>query len=303
MSTAAHPALSRHVGKKNAPTELLLGRGENSPERTRTVKTIIQPFKYEGNEVRTFTIDGEPWFVLKDVAAILELGNPRSSYALLDDDEKGVQRMDTLGGTQSLALVNESGLYSLVFRSRKPEAKAFKKWITSEVLPAIRRTGTYSSQPALPTTYLEALEELVASTKKNVALEAQAAIDAPKVAQAETYTAAAGVCSRQEFARELMAWGAEHGYRIYQAQVMEFLSRRLRLFVTRFRTDAGQATSFAIEKGYAVTQKGVASHNGHAYASGRLTGRGKAYAWARCVEYIANKGSLELPASDSEVVA
>jgi anti-repressor protein len=96
------------------------------------------------------TVDGEPWFVAADVCAVLDLGNPRSSLALLDDDEKGVHTVDTPGGPQQVTVINEPGLYSLVLRSRKTEAKLFKRWITHEVLPAIRATGSYGGVPALP---------------------------------------------------------------------------------------------------------------------------------------------------------
>ncbi|MGW1995206.1 phage antirepressor [Embleya sp. NPDC001921] len=116
------------------------------------MSTSITPFSFPetGQPVRTITVGGEPWFVGADVAAVLELGNPRSSLALLDEDEKGVHTMDTLGGAQSLATVNESGLYSLILRSRKPQARAFKRWITREVIPSIRRTGSYILAPAAP---------------------------------------------------------------------------------------------------------------------------------------------------------
>lgn len=87
--------------------------------------------------------DGEPWFVARDVAQILELGNPRTSLALLDEDERGLHTVDTPGGKQEMSIVSEAGLYSLILRSRKPEAKPFKRWITHEVLPAIRKHGGY----------------------------------------------------------------------------------------------------------------------------------------------------------------
>lgn len=94
--------------------------------------------------VRTLTIDGEPWFVAADVCRALSIGNNRQALSYLDEDEKGVITSDTLGGKQKLNTVNEPGLYSLVLRSRKPEAKAFKRWITHEVIPAIRKTGAYA---------------------------------------------------------------------------------------------------------------------------------------------------------------
>lgn len=94
-------------------------------------------------EVRTLSIDGEPWFIAVDVCRALEIRNSRDALARLDDDEKGVALTDTLGGAQNLATVNEPGLYALVLSSRKPEAKKFKRWITHEVIPSIRKTGGY----------------------------------------------------------------------------------------------------------------------------------------------------------------
>lgn len=95
-------------------------------------------------EVRTKVIDGEPWFVAVDICRILEIKNNRDVLSRLDDDEKGVVLTDTPGGIQQLTAVNESGLYSLVLGSRKSEAKAFKRWIVHDVIPSIRKTGSYS---------------------------------------------------------------------------------------------------------------------------------------------------------------
>ncbi|MCB8909008.1 phage antirepressor KilAC domain-containing protein [Rhodococcus rhodochrous] len=107
----------------------------------------VVPFAYGAMTIRTITIDGEPWFVASDALDLLELY--RSSLTSLDEDEKGVHTLDTPGGPQSFGIISESGLYSLILRSRKPEAKAIKKWITSEVLPSIRKTGSYGTVPAL----------------------------------------------------------------------------------------------------------------------------------------------------------
>jgi prophage antirepressor-like protein len=104
----------------------------------------IEQYQFGDQKVRVIDRDGEPWWLASDIAAVLELGNVRSSLALLDDDEKGVHSMDTLGGPQSVTIVSESGLYRLIFRSRKPEAVTFRRWVTHEVLPAIRRTGGYN---------------------------------------------------------------------------------------------------------------------------------------------------------------
>lgn len=106
-------------------------------------------FQFQTNTVRAVNRNGECWFVAADVGAVLTLGNIRSSIALLDDDEKGVHSMDTPSGKQEMSIINESGLYALILRSRKPEAKRFRKWVTSEVLPAIRKTGGYIHEAAM----------------------------------------------------------------------------------------------------------------------------------------------------------
>lgn len=103
----------------------------------------IQIFKYENNDVRTVDMNGEPWFVLKDVCAVLGISKYRDVADRLDSDERGPVRVDTLGGAQEMTAVNESGLYNVILRSDKPEAKPFRKWVTSEVLPSIRKHGAY----------------------------------------------------------------------------------------------------------------------------------------------------------------
>ena len=104
----------------------------------------LQLFAFEGSQVRTLKIDGEPYFVGKDVAAIL--GYSRTADAIkqhVDEEDKGVGKIQTPGGKQNLTIINESGLYSLILASKMPNAKKFKHWVTSEVLPAIRKHGAY----------------------------------------------------------------------------------------------------------------------------------------------------------------
>lgn len=108
-----------------------------------TATAEILPFRFETREVRTLLIDDQPWFVASDVAAALKYREAKDMTRNLDDDEKGRQIVPTLGGAQELNIINESGLYSAILRSRKPEAKRFKKWVTAEVLPAIRKHGHY----------------------------------------------------------------------------------------------------------------------------------------------------------------
>ena len=103
----------------------------------------VIPFQFDTREVRTMLIDDQPWFVAADVSCALEYRIAGDMTRNLDDDEKDTQIVRTPGGDQEMLVINESGLYSAILRSRKAEAKRFKKWITAEVLPAIRRTGQY----------------------------------------------------------------------------------------------------------------------------------------------------------------
>ena len=105
----------------------------------------IQAFDFNERAVRCIMKDGEPWFVAKDVCEVLEIQNARDTIAkVLDDDEKGVDKIDTLGGLQEMNIISESGLYTLILRSNKPEARSFRRWVTHEVLPTLRKTGHYS---------------------------------------------------------------------------------------------------------------------------------------------------------------
>lgn len=113
--------------------------------------TELQIFNSEEfGDIRTVTIDNEPWFVGKDVAEALGYSNSRKALAdHVHEDDKGVTKCDTLGGKQDLTIINESGLYALIFGSKLESAKRFKRWVTSEVLPAIRKTGSYQ-KPLTP---------------------------------------------------------------------------------------------------------------------------------------------------------
>jgi prophage antirepressor-like protein len=111
-------------------------------------KNLPVEFEFDTTLVRTIAKEGQAWFVAKDVCHILGIADPSMALSRLDEDEKGTSNIGTLGGPQTMLTVNESGLYALIFTSRKPEAKRFRKWVTSEVLPAIRqRPGDTSAIP------------------------------------------------------------------------------------------------------------------------------------------------------------
>lgn len=104
----------------------------------------LQLFEFENQKVRTLKINDEPYFVGKDVAKILGYSNTRDALSrYVDSEDKGVAKLDTLGGKQNQTIINESGLYSLILSSKMPNAKRFKHWVTSEVLPTIRKHGAY----------------------------------------------------------------------------------------------------------------------------------------------------------------
>jgi prophage antirepressor-like protein len=110
-------------------------------------------FSFKNRKVRVVMKDGEPWFVAKDVCDILGHTNSRMALEMLDDGEKGVSKVYTPGGNQEMNVVSESGIYSLIFRSNRPEAKLFRRWVTHEVLPAIRKTGRYAAPQKKYTRY------------------------------------------------------------------------------------------------------------------------------------------------------
>lgn len=112
----------------------------------------IQVFENpEFGEVRTLAIDGEPWAAAIDVAKALGYKEPQKAIRThVDPEDKGVSKMDTPGGNQDVVIINESGLYSLILSSKLPKARAFKRWVTSEVLPTLRKTGSYSVKPEPP---------------------------------------------------------------------------------------------------------------------------------------------------------
>lgn len=140
----------------------------------------------ELGSVRIATIDNEPMFVGKDVAEILGYSNPRDALAKhVDDEDKGVAKCDTLGGVQDLTVINESGLYSLILSSKLPKAKKFKRWVTSEVLPSIRKHGVYAIDEVLnnPDMLINALQELKAERERTKSLTETVAVQKQQITE------------------------------------------------------------------------------------------------------------------------
>lgn len=178
----------------------------------------IQTFRSEQfGEVRTVVQDGEPWFVARDVCKALEVANSRDAVSRLDDDEKGVVLTDTLGGAQKTAIVSESGLYTLVLGSRKPEAKQFKRWITHEVIPSIRRHGAYATGATIesiiadPESGIKLLQALKKEQERRKEAEELAEKQKPKVLFADAVEASDNSILVGELAKILRQNGVETG--------------------------------------------------------------------------------------------
>lgn len=139
----------------------------------------ITPFTYEGSAVRTLSIDGEPWFVLADLCNVLDLAQPHRVAARIADDMKGRHPVTTLGGDQNMTIVSEAGMYEVVIRSDKPEAANFRRWITTEVLPSIRKTGSYGVAKELTADEIVA-QALQITSQRVEKLQARLSIVEPK---------------------------------------------------------------------------------------------------------------------------
>lgn len=151
----------------------------------------IQLYNFEHKPIRIVVVDGEPRFVARDVCAAIDLPNMSMALTRLDDDERGVNSIDTPGGAQQVATITESGLYSLVLRSDKKAAAKFRRWVTHKVLPEIRRTGSYPAAPAQLPSKKELAQWVVEAEERAELAEAKvAALEPPAAAWTELAEAA-----------------------------------------------------------------------------------------------------------------
>lgn len=165
----------------------------------------------EFGQVRTMEIDGEPWFVGKDVAVALGYSNSRKALLdHVDDDDKtdGVTIRDSIGREQTPILINESGVYALIFGSKLPNAKKFKRWVTSEILPTIRKTGTYSITQTKPDSYMienpaDRARRWAEEYEEKLALECKIAEQQPKVEYHDAVLNKSGLMTTTAIAKDL----------------------------------------------------------------------------------------------------
>ncbi|WP_295821627.1 phage antirepressor KilAC domain-containing protein [uncultured Deinococcus sp.] len=152
----------------------------------------LQTFNFDTLPVRVVMDGDQPWFVAVDVALILGYRNSPDATRLLDADEKGTHIVHTPGGAQEMTTISESGLFNLVLRSRRPEARPFRRWVTGDVLPTLRRTGTYSVSQAVPQTLPEALRLAADLAEQREQLLSENALLAPKAQVYDALIAADG---------------------------------------------------------------------------------------------------------------
>lgn len=243
----------------------------------------IQKFDFRGASLRTLTDKaGEPWFVLKDCMSILDLGNPTETVKMFDDDEfSTTEVIDSIGRRQQAYIISEPGLYRLVMRSRKPEAKEFQRWVTHEVLPQIRKTGGY-----IPTSESDSDEDIMARAvlvaqktidRKNQQLQAKDAqikMLEPKARFADAVAASDGTCLVGELAKMLRQNGMDIGqnrlFRLLQADG----------YLGKSGSNRNVPTQRAMELGlFRIKETTVTHADGHTTVSRtpKVTGKGQRY--------------------------
>lgn len=245
----------------------------------------VVPFQNEtlNCTVRAVVKDGEPWFVAKDICDALELRTD-NLRAILEEDEIDTINPYTIGvaqnGGRAPLIINESGLYSLILRSRKPEAKKFKKWVTAEVLPSIRKHGAYATEAKLeemladPDTMILTLQALKTEREKRKALEVKAAEDSPKVLFTDAVMASNSSISIRELARFL------HQNHIDIGQNRLFRQLREEGYLCKSGTDHNLPTQRAMELGLFEVKKGAyidSKGTNVVTRATKVTGKGQVY--------------------------
>lgn len=236
----------------------------------------------EFGAIRTIEKDGEPWFVGKDVAAALGYEKPTDAVRKhVDVEDRGISKMETPSGAQETTIINESGLYSLVLSSKLPTAKKFKRWVTSEVIPSIRKHGAYMTPDKLeevllkPDTLIQLAQNLKAEQEKRMALEVKMEEQKPKVLFAESVEAAKTSILIGELAKLLK----QNGINIGQNRLFEWL-RNNGYLIRRQGSDYNMPTQRAMEMGlFEIKETTITHSDGHIHVSKtpKVTGKGQVY--------------------------
>lgn len=236
----------------------------------------------EFGEIRTVEVAGEPWLVGKDIAQALGYKEPTKAVReKVDSEDRGVSKIDTPSGTQGMTIINESGLYSLVLSSKLPGAKRFKRWVTSEVLPSIRKNGLYATEKTVdailadPDVGIRLLTTLKEERTRRQQLESQAAENAPKVLFADAVSAAHTSILVGELAKLLKQNGVEMG----QNRLFRWL-RSNGYLIQRQGQDFNMPTQKSMELGlFEIKETAITHADGHTTVTKtpKVTGKGQQY--------------------------
>ena len=241
----------------------------------------IQVFNFEQRSVRVVMQDGEPWWVAKDVSDTLGFRDTWTATQHLDSDEKGTSKISTPGGEQTMTVISESGLYTLIMRSSKPEAKRFRKWVTSEVLPSIRKHGVYATDTKIdeflsdPDNWIKTLQALKAERVKRQELEAKVEQDAPKVLFADSVAASQTSILVGDLAKLIK----QNGIDIGQNKLFEFL-RNEGWLMSRRGESYNMPTQRAMERGFfEIKERTINNSDGsiRVTKTPKVTGQGQVY--------------------------
>lgn len=245
------------------------------------MSNILQVFSYNSNAIRILIREKNPWWVAKDVCDVLEIKNSRQALTRLDDDEKDTVIInDGTPGNPAMAVINEPGLYTLVLSSRKPEAREFKRWITHEVIPSIRKHGMYATSEMIdqmladPETMIRTLKALQEERQQRKALEEKIAIDSP-------YTNLGKGISNNDndiLMRDMAKILTQNGINIGQNRLFEWM--RDNGYVIKYGNSRNTPTQYASERGWLrLVEREVPLGDGRVklYKSSVVTGKGQVY--------------------------
>jgi anti-repressor protein len=235
----------------------------------------IQVFEYQNSKVRTVDVDGEAWFVLKDVCGVLDIADHKVVARRLDEDEVCQTPLtDSMGRQQSTTIINESGLYHVILRSDKPEAAPFRRWVTNDVLPAIRKTGSYNA-PQLTRSQLLATA-LIAAHEELEEKDKQIAELTPKGVFADAVSASSQSILVGEMAKLL----SQNGIQMGQSRLFAWMRENGYLIKDRKRTDYNMPTQKSMELHlFEIKETSIAHSDGHTSINKtpKVTGIGQVY--------------------------
>jgi anti-repressor protein len=238
----------------------------------------LEVYSYQNSNLRVVHWDGEPWFVAKDVCNILEIDT--SQTRRLDEDEKGLRLIQTPGGEQEMVCVNEPGLYSLILGSRKPEAKRFKRWVTHEVLPSIRKHGIYATPQTVeamlqdPDTMIRTLQALKEEREKRLALERKVEEDKPRVLFSKAVEASHTSILIGDLAKLLR----QNGVQIGQNRLFAWM--RDNGYLIKSGSSRNMPTQYSMERGwFEVKERTISNPDGsiRIIKTPKVTGKGQQY--------------------------